>query len=270
VGKSVSPSFWASGISSSATTKIIAPAANANANGKTGLAIGNALIALSAVSSAAFVSADLLGAAVFGLGAGPLGLVAVGLFVIGAGIVWACTDDPLEVWAKKSMWGKKYDGSSVESQIRKLHEVLCEFGLYCNLYAEPRTQHMTENGYYWDYNYYFMVRIKPGMLNDGNSKYIVNVSVVENETKSLVLTKRLILPDSRTEIRRDGKDGPVKLFLRSFNVEDYGLGLQVQYMHFKYEISGQLDLDGDGKQVFPQLPMKKDGKLELIGMDEQF
>jgi hypothetical protein len=245
----------------------------ASSEGKTGLTIGNALIALSAVSSAAAASATLTGVAVFGLGAGPLGLIAIGLFVIGAGVVWAFTDDPLEVWAKSCMWGKKYAGSSVEQQIHKLHEVLSEFQLHCYLYAQQRTQYASANGFYWDYDYYFTIRIKPGMMNEGASKYNVTVNISQDGgwlgSDKSVLQKSLILPDTKTEIHRNGENGPIEMIIRRFNVEELGLDDRVKNTPYKFTMTGQLDLEGNSTHLIPQQPLLRDGELKLVGMDGQ-
>jgi len=142
----------------------------ASGEGKHGVTAGNALIALSAVASAASTAVLITDVAVFGLAAGPLGLIGVGLFVVGAAVVWYFTEEPLEEWAKASMWGKKFKHSTIEQQIHDLHEVLAAFDVACYLYKEEGQQYASENGYYSDYNYYFTLRINPGMFNEKVSK----------------------------------------------------------------------------------------------------
>jgi hypothetical protein len=239
-----------------------------------GLVFGYSVIALSAVATGAAAGAEITGAAVFGFAAGPISLLGLALFVAGSILVWAFTEEDLEKWAKKCKYGKRYEsGYSLTSQIYDLHEVLCKFQVECYLLAIGRDPFMgaTSAGYL-HYDYFFTLKVSPGLMYDGSSKFLVDFSIKYPGTlfdsTQVLFSGRLVLPDNKTEVMREkGTNGPITGIFRRFGKDDLNLIDNFQNYRITYEYSAHLDLNGDGSVLLPLSPLTDDGTFQIRSFD---
>lgn len=238
------------------------------------LAAAYSTIALAAVAGGAggAVALSGAGATAFGLSASTLGLIGVALFVVGATLVWVFTEEELEKWAKKSKYGERYEsGYSVDKQIRDLHEILCSFNVECFLFAQRKKEWWDGQGRsHFQYDYFFTLKIHPGLLNDKSSKFVVDFSIKHTgglgHKDEMIFNNKLTLPDSKTYIQRDkGKDGPIKYLMRQFGEQELSLVDHFEQHQFEYAYSAQLDLNGDGSEKFPEKPKCGNGTFETRG-----
>ncbi|MCX7727683.1 MAG: hypothetical protein N2053_12655, partial [Chitinispirillaceae bacterium] len=211
----------------------------------------------------------------FGLGAGPLGVIGIALFIVGAGIVWYFSDEELQVWAENSIYSKKPNSSvnlSIDSQIEKLHEIICVFDVSCYLYAKKVRHYLPARNLPEDYDYWFTVRIRPGYINEQKSRYRIIFKIYRKEgileKDRLIFERTILLPDTNTIREPYDKTQPLEMLLRRFSREEVGLSEDFYKAEYRYELIATLDLDGDGKVDFPKGGKRVKGDIKLIFSDK--
>ncbi len=246
--------------------------AEAASKGYNRTSAGYSVIALASVASGVAAITELSGAAIFGLTAGPLGVIGIALLIVGSGILWYFSDEELQVWAENCSYAKKPSFSpSLDTQIEKLHEIICLFDTACYLYAQKVRHYLPARDLPADYDYWFTVRIRPGYINKQKSKYHVTVKIYRKGgllgKDTLVLDRTLILPDSRTQREPYDAGQPLQMLIRRFSGKELGLPENFYEAEYRYELTAALDLDGDGKADFPKGGKTIKGNVKITGKD---
>jgi len=205
----------------------------------------------------------------FGLSTTGWGLIAVGLFAAGAVLVWAFTEDEIEAWAKESEWGSDPKRrKNLPVQLRNLHVILCAFKADCYFLRQIKQSYLTAHGTFHDYFDTLTLRIRPGMLHQGKSRFIVTSLTILDDNglifgKQTVYSKNMLhLPDEKTQIIKGNEKEPGML-LRRFSDRELLFVPDFRRDKLIYSFSIQLDLQGDGSELYPAKPLEIKGYLRV-------
>jgi hypothetical protein len=266
--------------------------------GKVGLGLAHATTALAATAALAgsalafgeaigatgwtFLGVEVFGTTVWGLSATLLGVIGVAIMLVGVILIYILTETPLETWAKECAWGRDPDVDLVDitereldSQIRKLHELLCEFDVKCGYYVEQRP--VLAYDHTFDYKEVGVaLRIRVGMFDRNVSKFVVTNLHIRNrkgayseqELVEIISEEKLELSASScNKCQVESWSGAVRRIDLVWTFDELrALGVPVGDLKKggEFECSVQLDLRGDGSDMYPVPAKQCHGNLRKI------